>query len=297
MPEAAGPREGLPRVRRMRYGRRRRVFISHKYRTIFVHIQRTGGNSVQKIFEETDPGLVETIAIDPAVQRTKHCHAADIAAAIDPMVFRAYTKFAVVRNPFDRMVSWYAHFKDGGNKEDAGVKPTDESAILRLFHRGRHALAGRPALLRAYTGAWAGVSGLVARGSATEVALRFEAIGERVMGEVNRNAPDFDAFVKLPRDHPSGVFERLYVNQLDYLTDDALSADGGELLVDRVLRFESLADDFAALAADLGFPGRLPHLNASRSRDRPYREWYTPAAREAVERRFARDCERFDYTF
>lgn len=266
------------------------MFISHKYRAIFVHIQRTGGNSIQKIFEENDAGLVETIAVDPAVQRTKHCHAADLAAAVERDVFRGYTKFCVVRNPFDRMVSWFAHFKDGGNKEDAGVNPTRDSRALRLFHRGRRALAGRPALLRAYTGAWARVFGAIDPGGATEVSLRFEAIGERVMGEVNRHAPDFTAFVQLPRDHPGGVFERLHVNQLEYVS----GPDG--LLVDRVLRFESLAGDFAALAAELGFPGRLPHLNAS-SRDRPYREWYTPATREVVARRFARDCEAFGYTF
>lgn len=243
------------------------VFISHRYRAIFVHIQRTGGNSVQKIFEETDPGLVETISVDPSVLRTKHCHAADIAAAIDPAVFRAYTKFCVVRNPFDRMVSWYAHFKDGGNAEDAGVQPGAASRLLRLYHRGRVALQGRPALQGAYNGAWARVARTLAPGSPVELALRFEAIGARVMSEVNRLAPDFTAFVGLPRDHPGGVFERLHVDQLAYIT----GPDG--LLVDRVLRFESLAADFAGLAAELGFPGRLPHINASRSRDRPYREW------------------------
>jgi Sulfotransferase family len=271
-------------------GSHQAVFISHKYRAIFVHIQRTGGNSVQKIFEQNDPGLVETIAIAPAANRTKHCYATDLAAAVDRDVFAGYTKFCVVRNPFDRMVSWYAHFQDGGNREDAGVKPTRDSRVLQVFHRGRVALAGRPALLRAYTRAWAGMFRAIAPGSPAEVSLRFEAIGERVMGEVNRHAPDFTAFVQLPRDHPGGVFERLHVNQLDYVS----GPDG--LLIDRVLRFESLAGDFAALAQALGFPGRLPHLNAS-SRHPPYREWYTPATREAVASRFARDCAHFGYAF
>lgn len=48
------------------------MFISHKYQALFVHIQRTGGNSIQKIFEEADPDLIDTIAVDPAKKRTKH---------------------------------------------------------------------------------------------------------------------------------------------------------------------------------------------------------------------------------
>lgn len=266
------------------------MFISHKYRAIFIHIQRTGGNSIQQIFEEHDPDLVETIPIAPSRARTKHCHAADIEETIDPATFRGYTKFCVVRNPFERIVSWYAHFKDDHNPEDAAIK-VDASPLMRAYERGRSALAGRPALARAYTSAWTRALRLFHAGSPEEVALRFEAIGDRVKREVNRHAATFDQFVALPRDHPGGLFERLYVNQIDYVSHD------GRLLVDRILRFEDLTADFAALAEQLGFSGRLPHRNASRGRGRHYREWFSPQARDEIARRFARDCEHFGYTF
>ena len=80
------------------------------------------------------------------------------------------------------MVSWYAHFKDGGNAEDAGVKPTRDSRALRLFHRGRLALAGRPALLRAYTGAWARIFRVLDPGGAEEVSLRLRTRHQEAVG-------------------------------------------------------------------------------------------------------------------
>lgn len=272
------------------------MFISHKYKAIFVHIQRTGGNSIQKIFEAHDPALIETIAPHPSHQRTKHCYIADIAAVVDPEILRDYTKFAVVRNPFDRMVSWYAHFQDGGNSEDQGIKVGGDSRTMRLYERGLAIVtARRPALVLAYRRAWARLFGALRPGSPEEVALRFEAIGAQVMHEVNRLAPTFDDFVRLPRDHPGGAFARLHTDQIDYLSADPGSPSA--LLVDHVLRFESLPADFAALADRLGFPGRLPHVNASRRSPHHYRDSYTPTTRDAVARRFARDCEQFGYAF
>ncbi len=82
------------------------MFISHRYQAIFVHIQRTGGNAIQKAFEVQDPDLVQTIPVAPEKQRTKHCFATDIREAVGDELFGRYTKFCVVRNPFDRMVSW-----------------------------------------------------------------------------------------------------------------------------------------------------------------------------------------------
>ena len=89
------------------------MFISHKYKMIFIHIQRTGGYSIQKIFQKYDPDLIEIIPVEPLKKRVRHCFASDIAVAIDGDVFRSYTKFCVVRNPFDRMVSWYSMLKQG----------------------------------------------------------------------------------------------------------------------------------------------------------------------------------------
>lgn len=234
------------------------MFISHKYQAIFVHIQRTGGNSIQKIFEEHDPDLIETIPIDASKQRTKHAWIADIESAIATDIFERYTKFCVVRNPFERMVSWYFHFKDDKNAGDADVKIN------------ANADAGDPH-------------------NAQDFAARFEAIGDRVKHAINTNASTFDEFVMLPRDHPDGLFERLYANQLDYISRN------GIVLVDDVLRFENLAQDFDSLAHKIGFPSRLPHVNAS-SRDKRRQDIYTAQSKAIIAERFRRDIERWHYT-
>ncbi len=93
------------------------MFISHKYKVIFIHIQRTGGNSIHKAFREFDPNLLEIISIAPSKKLIRHCFISDIKMAIDDEIFKNYTKFCVVRNPYDRMLSWYFRFKQGFGKD------------------------------------------------------------------------------------------------------------------------------------------------------------------------------------
>lgn len=165
------------------------MLVSHRHRTIFVHIQRTGGNSVQRLFEKLDPELVEAVPVDPARRRTKHCWLQDIAEALDPAVFAAYTKFAIVRNPFDRLLSWYQFLRDGGHAEDAGIPVRDPTDALTA-----------------------------------EQSERCERIGDRVMHEVRRHAPSFAHFVRLPREHED--FSRFHACQIDYISlRDRVSVD------------------------------------------------------------------------
>lgn len=267
------------------------MFISHRYRTIFVHIQRTGGNSVQRVFQQHDPELVETVAVDPALHRTKHCFAADIEACVGADRYREYTKFSIVRNPFDRLVSWWSFFADGGHHEDGGIRLVREPWPLRLVYHGQQRLARHARASELYTRAGLRVLRWLRPGGAEEIKLRFGDVGDRVMREVRRNATSFTEFVMLPRDHPSGLFERFHFDQLDYLR----SRDG-ELGVDEVLRFETLGEGFARLAERLGFPGRLPHVNAS-SRPHGYRAAYDERTRAIVAERFHRDCQRFGYEY
>lgn len=269
------------------------MFISHKYKAIFVHIQRTGGNSIQRIFEEFDPDLIETVPVDPSKNRTKHCYISDIKAAVDEAVFSSYTKFCVVRNPFDRMVSWYSHFKDRGNDEDARIRLNQGDRALSVYYRGLEIFGRNSDLSAAYTRLWLKFFQMFKRfepGSAEEVALRFSAIGERVMSEVNKNASNFEQFVMLPRDYPGGIFERFYIDQAEYASHD------GRMVMDRILKLENLSQDFEALAKEIGFAGRLPHVNRS-NRKAHYQEYYNEKTRGIISERFRRDLECFGYGF
>jgi hypothetical protein len=74
----------------------------------------------------------------------------------------------------------------------------------------------------------------------------------------------------------------------------------GEVAVDRVLRYESLADELAAVWKELDLPGRpdLPHAKSgTRPRGPSYRSYYDDASRERVAALFAAPIADLGYEF
>src|SRR5437764_11835271 len=104
--------------------------ISHKYRTIFVHIPKTGGQSVENVFL-TLHGLTwetrEPLLLRPNSDRNlgpsqlAHLRAKEYVACghIDQENFDSYFKFAFVRNPWERIVSGYHYYGRRGEKAGA----------------------------------------------------------------------------------------------------------------------------------------------------------------------------------
>jgi hypothetical protein len=82
----------------------------------------------------------------------------------------------------------------------------------------------------------------------------------------------------------------MFQAQLEWLKDDH-----GELSLDRIGRFESLAEDFEVIRDALGMGGPLPHMNATEPSD--YRAFYDDTAIDTVARWFAEDIDYFDYAF
>ncbi len=70
--------------------------IIHSNRLIFVHIQKTGGTSISAALGEKD-NCPE-----------KHFLARDLRELYGSDTWDAYFKFAFVRNPWDRLVSWWS---------------------------------------------------------------------------------------------------------------------------------------------------------------------------------------------
>lgn len=87
--------------------------ISHKYNTLFVHITKTAGSSLEamlEIDESNDTARRDNlINYENHVITPQHFVPRDIQAIIGAEGFARLFKFTVVRNPFDRMVSAY-HF-------------------------------------------------------------------------------------------------------------------------------------------------------------------------------------------
>lgn len=103
----------------------------------------------------------------------------------------------------------------------------------------------------------------------------------------NEEAPPFDDFV-----HRPVVVKLADKNARIYRLR-------GEIAVDRVLRFESLASDLAELWAERGLPGspELPHAKSHSRPARSYRELYTDETRELVGNLFAGVVRDLGYEF
>lgn len=70
------------------------MIINHKYKFIFIHIQKTAGTSITNSLY----GIEGT-------ENLHHSHS--MLNSIDINEFKDYFKFCFVRNPFDRLLSWY----------------------------------------------------------------------------------------------------------------------------------------------------------------------------------------------
>jgi len=75
------------------------MLISDSRRLLFVHIQKTGGESIAKLLAQQLPDIRRFGA--------KHEFARSGMAQLGS-AWNQYFKFAFVRNPWDRLVSWYS---------------------------------------------------------------------------------------------------------------------------------------------------------------------------------------------
>jgi hypothetical protein len=114
---------------------------------------------------------------------------------------------------------------------------------------------------------------------------------------------DFDEFVRwvvdidgLTRAHAR--LQSSFRHKRPFLQLDWFSDLRGEVIVTRVGRFETLAEDFASIAGELGLPGiELPHINAAKPHLADYRRYYSPEDAERVGRYFGADIQAFGYEF
>jgi len=94
--------------------------ISHHHKYIFVHIPKTGGTSIERTLQRNEPESKNSDQLllgkndDPASgpPELMHLKAQQYFKLnhLDENIYDDYFKFAIVRNPWDRVASFYKYF-------------------------------------------------------------------------------------------------------------------------------------------------------------------------------------------
>jgi hypothetical protein len=93
------------------------MLISHRARFLFVHIQKTAGSSLRHALQEAMPDLQIFLGVhDTALQAIRY---------LGRGTYRQYFTVAFVRNPWERLVSWYAMIEQSRDRKPAWLKDSN----------------------------------------------------------------------------------------------------------------------------------------------------------------------------
>lgn len=225
------------------------MIFNPRYGFVFVHIQKTGGTSVTRLLEDVDGSRY----IAPP-----HLRVSDVDFMAE---HRKPVIFAVVRNPWERLVSWYRMMR----------------------HKGVHNNFSRYLL----------------SGSADNKSVDFSSFIRRtaVIREAGGEVRDPQAFAAVAglRYRRPGVYEKsLSFNQVDYMTDHV-----GHFRCDEVLAFERLSQELPSLLRRLS-PTigelELPWANRDPCPVDDWRAFYSRSEdREFVARVYERDLRHWRF--
>ena len=92
--------------------------LSLEKKFLFIHVPKTGGNSIQNILkdfsedkivclDEDQDGIERFGVINDKYNTKKHATLDQYRKVIDSTVYQALFKFSIIRNPWDRCVSFY----------------------------------------------------------------------------------------------------------------------------------------------------------------------------------------------
>jgi hypothetical protein len=112
------------------------MVISHKYKFIFIHLGKTGGDSVtQALADFCDPSRRDVVKENQTLHKNFHKHAKawEIQKGFEELRwnYQRYFKFFVIRNPYEILHSDYYFHKYAGEKyypespPEPGIKDYD----------------------------------------------------------------------------------------------------------------------------------------------------------------------------
>ena len=85
--------------------------IIEEYKTIFVHIPKNAGTAIETLFGNSSF----------KIQPRKHANIHEIKE-IFPKAYDSHSKFTIIRNPYDKMVSWYFYLKRNAGEKHRVVE-------------------------------------------------------------------------------------------------------------------------------------------------------------------------------
>ena len=247
--------------------------ISHKHKCIFIHIPKNAGSSVERAF-----GYIKHIKgkgkHDPAWVNKGYWHKNQIGREYPiPKIYPSphndpsyaecwdeYFKFAIVRNPWSRLVSSY--------KYDIQIATTDsvvenpDSASSEKWLRTR----------REFLKEFHDKHGDTFEGFVKSLSEPGNCHGYKWLGS------DY-AWVKWHG-----------VSQITFIVDETRQD-----CMDMIIKMENLKEEWPKVCERIGADLELPHVN--KAKGKRYTEYYNDETREIVAKRYAKDIEYFGYQF
>ena len=231
---------------------------------IFIHIPKCAGTSITTaltqagcVLEFTGPAPLD-VRLDFNLMWLHHTPARKLRSMVAAADWEGAFKFAIVRNPWDRLVSLF-HFRK--IKAPVYQPPVWNLDSLRI-------LIARPRHWNQFLAGFRRASFAQKLATAVHPGENFDQWLRRQMGS------------KFPR-----AFSCSH-----YICDER-----GNSLVDEVIHQEELRSEFQRICRKLSVNAILPHRNSSEHSD--YRDYYSPYLRDLVAERFTEDIERFSFKF
>ena len=126
-------KHAVERPKAIKIARNIQMRISHKYKFVFIAVPRTGSTSVRRVLDDiSDIKSTYKYLRNEANPYYHHITAAEVKYIFlqNSWDWDSYTKFCVVRNPYDRAVSLYHHRIDTVLRKAPG-----KSAIFNIARK------------------------------------------------------------------------------------------------------------------------------------------------------------------
>ena len=218
------------------------------YNFLFVHIQKTAGTSITRALMN----IPSSQFIAPAHWRLKDLH---FIKENKPFIF------AVVRNPFNRLVSWY----------EMMLRKNLHNDFSRYLLNSNHSKTKQIKF-----------SEFIRRTNIIEETDESE-LGNFMLGKMSKT----DSF-----ELPKRYFKSISFNQADYLTDMR-----DQFMCDKVMRYENISTEWSVLVKELSLPikSTLDFENVNPKLINIQYYYSSAEDIEWVEQLYKKDLELFEY--